>query len=67
MSPVKALLCISFHLALRSNLEVRLFQPKLAENAVAPIPLGRDCFRGSSAGFSAFGLSLQKGGLLKTG
>ena len=33
------------HLALRSDFEIRLFQPKLAENALDPVSSGRVCLK----------------------
>ena len=35
----------SSHLALRSDFEIRLFQPKLAENALDPVFSGRVCLK----------------------
>ena len=48
------------YLVLRSDLEIRLFQRKLAENAHNPISLGKGCFKWKCADL-AIGLLVWKG------
>ena len=49
---------MSTRFVLWSELEIRLFQPKLAENAFGPIALGKDTWKFAD---SAIGLFLWKG------